>query len=289
MVTISEKDFLVEINEFGAEVFSIKKDGNEYLHNGDAKFWSGRSPIMFPICGRLESGYYTFDGKRYEMPIHGIAKHNHFEILNQSESDVTFILKSNEETLKDYPFDFELLVNFSVKDDCLKTTYTVKNTDNKTLYFGLGAHPGFKVPLDNKGTFEDCYIEFSTPCEPLLMGLSPRCFRSGEYPKFSDKPITTIPLNEELFSNDAIFLKETSGSLCLKSKATKRYIQMDYQGFKFIGLWQPYNVGAPFVCIEPWLGSPSLDGRIDDFATKEDNIALPIGKAYSISYKITIK
>jgi galactose mutarotase-like enzyme len=157
------------------------------------------------------------------------------------------------------------------------------------MYFTLGAHPGFKVPLEDMGTFEDCYIEFSTSCTPLVMGLSPRCFRSGEYPKFSDEPITTIPLNEELFSNDAIFLKETSGSLCLKSKATKRYIQMDYQGFKFIGLWQPYNVGAPFVCIEPWLGSPSLDGRIDDFKTKEDMLSLDTGKEYSISYKITVK
>ena len=289
MVTISEKDFLVEINEFGAEVFSIKKDGIEYLHNGDKRYWGERSPIMFPICGRLEGGYYTFEGKRYEMPPHGIAKLNRFTLVNQSQTSATFSFKSDKDTRISYPFDFEFLVTFAVTEDSLTTTYTVKNSDNKTIYFGLGGHPGFKVPLDNKGTFEDCYIEFSTPCEPLLMGLSPRCFRSGEYPKFSDKPITTIPLNEELFSNDAIFLKETSGSLCLKSKATERYIQMDYQGFKFIGLWQPYNVGAPFVCIEPWLGSPSKDGTIDDFATKEDNIALPIGKEYSISYKITIK
>ncbi len=289
MVTISEKDFLVEINEFGAEVFSIKKDGNEYLHNGDENFWSGRSPIMFPICGRLEGGYYTFDGKRYEMPIHGIAKHNHFEVFKQSKNAVTFILKSNENTLKYYPFDFELLVDFCVKDDCLTTTYTVKNTGEKIMYFTLGAHPGFKVPLEGKGVFEDCYIEFSSPCTPYAMGLSARCFRSGVDNKYSDEPISTIPLNPELFSNDAIFLSNTTGSLCLKSKKTNRYIQMDYQGFKYIGLWQPYNIGAPFVCIEPWLGSPSLDGRIDDFKTKDDMLALDINKEYSISYKITIK
>ena len=289
MITIRKNNFKVDVNELGAEVFSIEKDGIEYLHNGDKRYWGERSPIMFPICGRLEGGYYTFEGKRYEMPPHGIAKLNRFTLVNQSQTSATFSFKSDKDTRISYPFEFELIVDFAITDDALSVTYTVKNTDDKTIYFSIGGHPGFKMPIENKGSFEDCYIEFEKPCTPILMGLSPRCFRSGNDVKFSDTPITTIPLNSELFSNDAIFLSETCGSLCVKSKASDRYIKFEYDGFKYIGFWQPYNIDAPFVCVEPWFGSPSIDSIIDDFKTKEDMIALDINKVYTVSHRITIK
>ena len=53
METLSNSILTVQIAEHGAELQSIKKDGKEYLWQGDAKFWGRRSPVLFPIVGRV--------------------------------------------------------------------------------------------------------------------------------------------------------------------------------------------------------------------------------------------
>lgn len=67
-------DFIeVTISDVGAELQSIrsKSDGTEYLWQGNPEFWAGRAYNLFPICGRLTEGRYTFEGKTYEMNLHG--------------------------------------------------------------------------------------------------------------------------------------------------------------------------------------------------------------------------
>ena len=108
MIRRIENEFLsVEINELGAELFSIKskKTGVEYLWQGNSEYWSGRSTILFPICGRLFGGKYTYNSVVYEMPIHGIAKLFEFNSKDISNTEIEFELKSNMETKKYYPFD----------------------------------------------------------------------------------------------------------------------------------------------------------------------------------------
>lgn len=59
-------DFLeVTVSDVGAELMSVKskKDGTEYLWQGDPAFWAGRAYNLFPICGRLTEGRYTFKAR----------------------------------------------------------------------------------------------------------------------------------------------------------------------------------------------------------------------------------
>lgn len=279
----------VEISNIGAEILSIKLNGVNYIKDGNPKYWAGRSPIMFPICGRLYSGGYTFNGTRYEMPLHGIVKTAQFTVTNQAKNSITFELKSSEESKITYPFDFTFAVTYTVKNNSLITEFSVKNDGEITMPFSLGAHPGFTVPIAGVGEFEDCYIEFSTPCPAKKVNLSKTCFLTGNDTLYTGENLKIIPLKHELFNNDAIFLYDTAKTVTLKSSKSPHSIKVDFEGFKYIGFWQSANTDADFVCIEPWTGIPSTDGIVDDFSTKKDMATLESGKTFTLSYVITVE
>ena len=52
MVTLKSNELTAIISKKGAEIQSVKsKNGTEFMWCGDEKVWSGRAPILFPICG----------------------------------------------------------------------------------------------------------------------------------------------------------------------------------------------------------------------------------------------
>ncbi len=290
MTTKIENEFLeVIINTMGAELFSIKsKCSNiEYLWQGNKEFWEDRSPLLFPICGRLFGGKYYFSGKEYEMPIHGFSRLKDFAPNKISSSVIEFTLYSSEETKESYPFDFVITIRYELDKNSLNTRYIVKNTGNKALYFSYGAHPGFNVPFTKDEDFTDYYLEFSKN-ELEKMVFSDTCFNTGRTQKIilSDKK---LKLSHDLFDNDAIFLKTKTDSVKLKSIKHKNHIEVSYQDMTCLGLWHMPKTDAPYVCIEPWHGLPSSDGVIDHLETKLDMITLAPNEKYENFYTIKIK
>lgn len=289
MIRKIENDYLsVEINEKGAELFSIKskKTDIEYLWQGDPEYWNGRSTILFPICGRLFGGKYTYNGVEYEMPIHGIAKLFEFNAKSVSNTEIEFELLSSELTKKYYPFEFELTIRYSLKANLLKTEFIVKNTGDKEMYFSYGGHPGFNVPFTPNEKFEDYYIEF-TKNELSKHVFSASCFDTGETEKFCFNK-KKLPLSHDLFDNDALFFETESDKVKLKSSKSKNSIEVIYKDMTCLGLWHKPKSDAPYICIEPWHGIPSTDGIIDDFKTKQQMIRLNANKRYDNSYAIKI-
>lgn len=288
--TIQNDYLTVSISDMGAELMSIKsKDGCEYLWQGDSKYWSGRAPIMFPICGRLFGGEYTYLGKTYTLPNHGFARKSLFALKSASLSFVTLELASNEETKKVYPFDFVLDVTFSLKDNSLNVKYEVKNTDDKEIIFSIGGHPAFNVPLDKGLSFEDFYVEFNKRCNAVRVDFSPTCFLTHNDKPYNPKGTKRIDLRHDLFDDDAIFLYNVSKEITLASDKSQRSVTMSFDGMKYIGLWHAVKTDAPYVCIEPWTSVPATDGQIDDLLTKEEMVHLPIGYTYKNSYSVKIK
>jgi len=285
METLKVKDLKISVKNTGAELSSIEYKGLEYLYDGNKKYWDGQSPIMFPICGRLTDKSYYYNGKRYEMDIHGIAKTAHFNLFKKSENSLTFILSSSEETKKNYPFDFNFLVSYIINDNTLTVKYTVINKDNQTMYFALGGHPAFKVPLYSNEEFNDYYLEFSVPSTAYKMDAL-----KGKNPNdpFDEKYFKTIQLKHEVFDYDDMFFYNTAKSVSLKSKNHDKSVTVDFDGFKYIGFWQMQFIKPPYLCIEPWTGSPSKNGIIDDLKTKDDTFSLDANNTFSISYKITL-
>jgi len=292
MIYTIENDFLtVKVSSLGAELTSIKGKANdcEYLWQGDEKYWAGQAPIMFPICGRLYEGKYTYLGKEYTMPNHGIARSSEFALKSAAQDEITLSLVANEETKKCYPFNFTLNVTFKLVKSSLEITYNVINNDTCELIFGVGGHPAFNVPINNQGSFDDYYVEFDNSCNALRVDFSPTCFCTKDDKIYTQGGTKRIDLSHNLFDDDAIFLYNVDKAITLKSDKYKGSIKLKYDRMKYIGLWHMPKTDAPYVCIEPWSSIPANDGVIDNLLTKEEMIHLPVGYSYKNTYSITIE
>ena len=56
---------------------------------------------MPPVIGILKNGEYSYGGKSYQMPKHGIVRHNtNLKSTKKSENSLILKLMSSEETFK---------------------------------------------------------------------------------------------------------------------------------------------------------------------------------------------
>lgn len=291
LYTIENKKLSVTVSDAGAELMSIKTraDGCEYLWQGDEKYWEDRAPLLFPICGRLVGGYYTYGGKEYKMDIHGFVRVSTFTVAEKTDDSITLTFSSNEETKKQYPFDFAFKATYRLDGDRLVNSFEIINSGSETLPYSFGGHPGFNVPLGGEGAFEDCYLAFGEKCAPELFLLSPTCFLSGETEPYKLTCGKRLDLKHSLFDNDAIFLKDAAKSVSIKSRASKKSVTVEYSDFDYIGFWQADHTDATFLCIEPWNGLPGFDGKTDDFSTKVAMRQLPAGECEKMEFTIVIK
>ncbi len=280
-----------EISDKGAELQSVigKSTKYEYIWQADVEgLWKSRATNLFPICGRLLDGKYTYGGKEYEMPIHGFIKLFTFDVIEQKGDKIVFELKENEETLKMYPFKFNLKIIFSLDGATLRTEYVVENTGNPDLPFSVGGHPGFKLPFEEGLEFTDHYIEFEVAKKRGKIDMSERCLYLGSETDFPMEGDKKIKLTHDLFKNDAIFLSDKDGAIAIKSDKSDKFLKLTFNDITHVGLWQTLSDHTNFVCIEPWHGIPAYDGKMDDFATKNEFIHLANGEKYSFHYDITV-
>ena len=154
--TIENEALKVQISDRGAELMSIQtKDGTEYLWQGDEAYWGDRALNLFPYIARLTEGKYTLDGRTYHMDIHGFVKGSVLEVQEQEADRIAFRLTQSEETLKQYPFDFVYQIRYELEGSRLSVVFSVENPNGRTMYFGIGGHPGFFVPMEEGLAFED--------------------------------------------------------------------------------------------------------------------------------------
>ncbi|MBO5111154.1 MAG: aldose 1-epimerase family protein [Clostridia bacterium] len=290
MIYSIENEILsVSADTKGGELASVKRKdtGIEYLWQGDAAYWTGRAYNLFPICGRLTEGKYTYRGQTYEMGSHGFVRNSQMTLVEQTERSMTFRLTDSAETMAQYPFSFVFDVTYTLVENKLIHRFTVKNTGDDELLFTLGGHPGFNLPLGDDVPFEDWYLEFDAPCKPEYIVFSAACLCDG-YAPYALKDDCVMPLRHDLFDNDAIFLKDTAKGVTLKSDRSTHGVHVAYPDMTHVGVWHKPKTDAPYVCIEPWYGVPSDDGVIDDFSTKRGMLRLLPGETYSTDMEIIL-
>ena len=125
----------------GAELTSIKFNGKEMLHQGE--IWNRHAPILFPIVGKLKNNETIINGKTYHMGQHGFARDEEFVELEKNDVEHKYLLESNKETLKMFPFKFQLYVSHKLEENSVITTYEIVNKDEKKMIFGIGGHPAY--------------------------------------------------------------------------------------------------------------------------------------------------
>ena len=238
----------------------------------------------------LTEGKYTYEGKTYEMNLHGFARDSEFSLIKEEADELSFELVSDDCTKAIYPFDFRYVVRYILDGSKIKTVYEVYNPGKGELIFALGGHPGFNVPFLSGECFEDYRLEFSKPMYSVKkLAMSETCYTLPEPEDFPLEDGYIIPLRHNMFDHDAIFLSETSGEVTLRSEKGGKSVCVSYPDMKYVGFWHKPFTKAPFVCIEPWTSVPAYDGVIDKLETKRDMIHLKAGESRSAEFTIEIR
>nr|WP_308741952.1 aldose 1-epimerase family protein [uncultured Anaerocolumna sp.] len=286
---IENSKLKVSISTKGAQMKSIRNQaGKEFLWQGSKNTWEESAPNLFPYVGRLTKETYMFHGKEYHMGIHGFAMLKEFTILEQKEDCITFTLEDEEETRIQYPFSFQFCVTYRLQENEIIITYEVHNKGKKTMYFGLGGHPGFNVPMKDNLNFEDYVIEFEDQTEPIQIGMSEDCFVTENNRKFLLEEGKYLHLKHDLFDNDAIILKDMGKKVTLRSEKGKEEITMLFSNMKYLGIWHWPKTIVDYICIEPWTSLPSRKGIVEELTTQKDLIKLEAKRKYINRFSIRI-
>jgi len=280
IITLSNNNISATIDSLGAELIHLEKDNKNYIWNVDENYWNKTSPILFPIVGRLKNDSYAIADKTYELPRHGFARNFEFEIRNQTESSVVFVLESNSETFKSYPFEFKLQLEYQLEGNNLKIKYSVENKSNVTMPFSLGAHPAFAI----ENSFSDYSLQFNQVESLLSHELEKEQFNNKSKEIASENG--TINLDYSLFEKDALVFKELKSNEITLQHNNEFILKMSFEGFPYLGIWTKPN--APFLCIEPWCGLADNVNHNGDVFEKEGINLLKPRQAFSRTIKITL-
>lgn len=280
---ISNNILKIKVNKKGAELASVQQLSNQYefMWNANPDVWNRHAPVLFPIVGKLNSGKVLISNGLYEMGQHGFARDCDFELVNKTETELQFLLKSNEQTLIKYPFHFELYIIYALANDSnqLKITYKIVNLSNSEMPFSIGAHPGFMLPVANLEEFEIDFFEGNSIERHLL---SDGLFNGEtETLQLSNHKLS---LSAEVFDKDAIVLKNcTNKTISLNHKNSNFKIACSFNDFTDLGIWAKKG-NHQFVCLEPWLGYADEVGFEGDIATKKGIIPLAKDSTFEASY-----
>ncbi|MCR4602735.1 MAG: aldose 1-epimerase family protein [Prevotella sp.] len=293
MEQIKNEHLTVEVSEMGAELQSIKdSEGREYLWNGGEK-WPRRSPILFPIVCSVNDDTYTVDGKEYHLPRHGFARDTKFKLVAQGEHKVTYALHETEETLKVYPYHFNLAVSYRLSGNKIHVVWHVENTDNKDIHFQIGGHPAFLAPGCKEDEDLRGVIALKTSAHQPntdFKGLKSYIDGSHEMTEIALSEIKEglIQFNDEFFANDSVKIHDSQTcQACLLNPDGSPAVTLDYK-CPIIAFWSPYQKKAPFVCIEPWYGLGDPRGWKGEFKDKYYMNHLQPGASFMSEYTITI-
>lgn len=279
--TISNSTLKASIKNAGAELFSLKDSQNkEYIWEGNPDFWGKHSPILFPIVGTLKNNTYTINGKEYQLPRHGFARDLEFQLVEKTENSVVFSLESNSETLKKYPFEFELQLIYTLENTSLNIEYVVINRGVTKMPFSIGAHPAIALPEN----FENYSFQFEKE-ESLKYNLLENDLISNKTESL--KTVNNlVPLNYKLFENDALVFKTLESNSLTILKNSKPYVKVEFEDFPSLGIWTKDQ--APFVCIEPWFGYSDTADNSGDLFKKEGILTLEAEQTFHSQFSIKI-
>lgn len=280
IITITNSQLSATINTLGAELLSLVKNNKNYIWQVDETYWNKTSPVLFPIVGRLKKDSFTYNGKSYSLPRHGFARTMEFSFDKKSEHQVIFELNETEETKANYPFDFKLLMAYTLMDNELVIEYFIRNQSDEVLPFSIGAHPAFAI----EGNFEEYSLQFNKEDSFETHHLENESY-NGKTTLVETKN-NNIALNYALFEKDALVFKQLKSNEVVLKHLDKNILKVNFDHFPYLGIWTKQN--APFLCLEPWCGlADSIDhnGNLED---KEGINHLPAGEDFLRAIRIEV-
>lgn len=269
---IKNEKALVTVDEHASEIHSFcdVTTDNEYMWQGDPKFWAGRNPTLFPMVGSTWDKKLHINGKEYVTGNHGFTRHSDFTCIEHTDNTIVMELKDNEETLKEYPFHFTMHITYTLEGKTLKVSYDITNENDCDMPFNFGLHPAFNCPSDG-GNFEDYYIELERA-------------ETSSFNVTHVEDCTRIKLDREELANTIILQDPKSTKATLTNG--KHGVTVGFEGYRWLAFWSKEN--APFVCIEPWYSHTDFSEVKVPFEQREGTIILKSHDTFHADYTITI-
>lgn len=287
-VTIGEGKLQAQVKAKGAELCSLKLDGQEYLWQADPTWWGRHAPVLFPIVGSIRNNQANSKQGPVRLGRHGLARNYDHKVVEQTPNSVTFELSSTPETREQFPYDFKLNLSYTVKDQTLTQSFKVTNTGNVTLPYVLGGHPAFNVPTpaEKNASFDSYVLKFAEPwtyASPTLLAKE-GLWDFGKRMALLDNS-DTLHLNHRLFDVDTIVFQNVPQSTVRLEGPEGHGVQLDFPGFEYLGVWSAAN-DAPFVAVEPWTGPATATEEDDEFESKRGMAFLEPGQSSEHSFTI---
>ncbi len=273
----------------GAMLNSLKKNGTEYLWQGDEEHWSGQAPVCFPIVGVLPDNKGTAFGKECSMKRHGVARISPFEVCEQLNNSITFVQHSSDETKKAFPFDYELKIKYTIVGDTVTNEYIITNTGDEPMPFVIGGHPAFNCPLCDGESFEDYRVVFDKPMTKRVLRPDHHTGLVNVDERFDALDNSdTINLVHELFEENDAMIFDNIESKCATLIGPKgKGIKIEYQDMTNLLVWSACNK-ADFVALEPWTGISNCSDETSEIEKKRGMTILSPNETVSFKFKITM-
>lgn len=292
MNVLKNKDLTIKVNPLGAELTSIvsNKTGKEYLWQADPAFWKRHSPVLFPIVGSLWNGHFKHQGKEYSMSQHGFARDKEFKLLaSNNPNEVFYILQSDEESLRVYPFIFELKIGYRLLKNKVEVIWEVENKGNEKMYFQIGAHPAFNYLDFDPDQEIKGYIDFNNQKQLEYTLIEEKgCVNNNISYTLNEKE-NIIPIVDDTFEKDALIFEHNQlKKVTLLDRGRKAYLSVHFES-PLVGIWSPKLKSAPFICIEPWYGRCDRVNFEDDLKNKDYINILNPHEIFKASYFIEIE
>lgn len=285
-----ENEFLrVSVNDHGAELCSIfdKEKNREIIWQADPAYWKRHAPVLFPNVGRHYLDHYRTLGKEYPSKQHGFARDSEFTCILETAESITHVLKSSETTLDKYPYEFELEIRHVLEGRKVTVCWKVTNPNQDTMYFTIGGHPAFNVPVNGQGKQKDYSLSFDGQ-DCLTYYLIDPAYGTAK----ADAPHTLsltegiCPIDEHMFDKDALIVDGQINKASILFPDGTPYLTLTCKGFPNFGIWSV--PGAPFVCLEPWMGRCDDCGFGGTLADKKNINVLEPGEVFMKAYQIEI-
>ena len=266
MLTIENTQLRVEIDEKGAQLSHvINKIGNfDYIWNGNE--WPYHALIQFPTVGKLNVDKYNLNDKVYDMKENGFVSGYEWTVVDKGDDRVSLTFTENEETLKSYPYEFSLMVTFSLEGNQLNVQFLLKNNSKEKMPFSLGFAPAFNLPMTpdvTKLAFDDYRLSFMPEVQILTqLKLNENKLRTGEEIAIENAKNGQLGLSYNEFASGPLLIS-TPGltEVKLNSDKSEHMISLGLEDFPQVAISTIAKEKAKFICIEPINGLPDLDNN----------------------------
>lgn len=260
------------VDTYACEIHSFKRKDKdfEYMWQGDPEYWKGRNPILFPHVLAPKNKVLNIGGKDYKVGNHGFLRRSEFKLDRKSDDELQFSFQSNEDTLKEYPFDFEIKVIYKLVDNKVFINYEIINNNDQEMPFGFGLHPAFNCPIDPDRKFNDYQVKFNKDENniEILDGV--------------------LKLNRALFKKFPTYYIYDLRSDSLEYGDGENSVKMNFDKFCMFGLWTCEDKSADYICLEPWLHEIEYEDISTPFEKRDGIRFIKAHDSFKIDYNFEI-